>query len=203
LNTFAIQLTKTYLPYLVAFLLGVLVMWRGCGGSGKKETVTIDKPVPTIEYVERWKTDTVRFVNVVIKKDVVRDTVSNTITDVRTDTIFNVDTISVVDAWLTELVKYDTTVTLSGVNVALKWQNYQNLSEKLSIGVSQVESKKKGLSLGVHGNAGMISDFKESYRPLMGLGLQVTIKKTYVAADYGFNGDHFIGVRVGRNIVNL
>ena len=77
------------------------------------------------------------------------------------------------------------------------------MSEKLSIGVSHVESKKKGVSLGVHGNAGMISDFKESYRPLMGLGLQVTIKKTYVAADYGFNGDHFIGVRIGRNIVNL
>lgn len=203
MNTFAIQLTKTYLPYLAAFLLGVLVMWRGCGGGQKNDSVMIATPTPTIEYVDRWKTDTVRFVNVVIKKDVVRDTVSNTITDVRTDTIFNVDTISVVDAWLTELVKYDTTVTLSGVNVALKWQNYQNLSEKLSIGVSHVESKKKGVSLGVHGNAGMISDFKESYRPLMGLGLQVTIKKTYVAADYGFNGDHFIGVRIGRNIVNL
>jgi hypothetical protein len=35
------------------------------------------------------------------------------------------------------------------------------------------------------------------------LGLQSTIKNTYISADYGFNGDHFIGLRVGRNIVNL
>ena len=50
---------------------------------------------------------------------------------------------------------------------------------------------------------GLISDFKTSYVPLMGLGVQATVKKTYFSVDYGFNGQHYVGVRVGRNIVNL
>ena len=57
-------------------------------------------------------------------------------------------------------------------------------------------------ALGVHGNAGLISDFKSRYVPLMGVGLQATIKKGYYSIDYGFNGDHYIGVRVGRNIIS-
>ena len=50
---------------------------------------------------------------------------------------------------------------------------------------------------------GLMSDFNTSYVPLMGLGVQATVKKTYFSVDYGFNGQHYVGVRVGRNIVNL
>jgi len=57
-------------------------------------------------------------------------------------------------------------------------------------------------ALGVHGNAGLISDFKTRYVPLMGLGVQSTVKKTYFSVDYGFNGDHYIGIRAGRNIIS-
>ena len=46
------HLLKEFTPYLIAFLLGVIVAWKGCGDiSGKPITTVIEKPVPTIEYV--------------------------------------------------------------------------------------------------------------------------------------------------------
>jgi hypothetical protein len=115
--------------------------------------------------------------------------------------LFLVDTISIVEAWLTELVKYDTAVTLNGVNVALKWQNYQNLSEQLSITVQEKVVGAK-FALGIHANVGILSNFKDSHIPLMGVGLQATINKGYYGIDYGFNGDHYVGLKVGRNIIS-
>jgi hypothetical protein len=194
----AIRLIKAYTPYLLAFLLGVLIASKGCGDP---ETITtiIKKPVPTIEYVDRWRTDTVRFVS---KKVITqRDTIYNDRIVNRLDTLFLVDTISIVEAWLTELVKYDTAVTLNGVNVALKWQNYQNLSEQLSITVQENVVGAK-FALGIHGNVGLVSDFQTQYAPMFGVGLHGSIKKTYISANYGFNGQHFIGVGVGRNIIS-
>jgi hypothetical protein len=105
----AIRLVKEFLPCLLAFVLGLIVAWKGCGGE-KIETI-IKKPVQTIEYVDRWRTDTVRFVS---KKVITqRDTIYNERIVNRLDTLFLVDTISIVEAWLTELVKYDTAVTLN------------------------------------------------------------------------------------------
>ena len=200
MNLILANLAKEYLPYLIAFLMGVIVAWKGCGDtSGKPITTIIEKPVPTIEYVDRWRTDTVRFVS---KKVITqRDTIYNERIVNRLDTLFLVDTISIVEAWLTELVKYDTAVTLNGVNVALKWQNYQNLSEQLSITVQENVVGAK-FALGLHANVGIISDFNRSYTPLMGIGIQTTIKSTYISANYGYNGQHFIGVGVGRNLIS-
>jgi PBP1b-binding outer membrane lipoprotein LpoB len=195
----AIHLIKVYTPYLLAFLLGVIVAWQGCNSESKTITKVIERPVPTIEYVDRWRTDTVRFVS---KKVITqRDTIYNDRIVNRLDTLFLVDTISIVEAWLTELVKYDTAVTLNGVNVALKWQNYQNLSEQLSITVQENVVGAK-FALGLHANVGIISDFNRSYTPLMGIGIQTTIKSTYISANYGYNGQHFIGVGVGRNLIS-
>jgi hypothetical protein len=199
-NDIVKHLLKTYLPYLIAFLLGVIVAWKGCGdSSGKPITTIIEKPIPTIEYVDRWRTDTVRFVSrefVTVRDTITSETIVN-----RLDTLFLIDTVSIVEAWLTELVKYDTAVTLNGVNVALKWQNYQNLSEQLSITVQEKVVGAK-FALGIHANAGLLSDFKASYVPLMGIGVQGTVKKGYYGIDYGFNGDHYVGIRVGRNIIS-
>jgi hypothetical protein len=36
----------------------------------------------------------------------------------------------------------------------------------------------------------------------MGIGVQGTVKKGYYGIDYGFNGDHYVGIRVGRNIIS-
>jgi len=184
---------------LVCFILGVLVSWKGCGGGKvKTETVTIEKPVPVTEYVDRWRTDTVRFVS---KRVITRtDTIYQSEIVNRLDTLFLIDTVKIVEAWLTELNKYDTTATFKGADIRLRWENYQNLTENLRIDYTPKKVPLKW-ALGVHANAGLISNFSTEYRPLFGLGLQATIKNNYIAADYGFNGNHYVGLRYGRNII--
>jgi hypothetical protein len=190
----AIRLIKEFVPYLLAFLLGLIVAWQGCG---EPETITtvIDRPVPTVEYVDRWRTDTVRFVS---KKVITqRDTIYNDRIVNRLDTLFLVDTISIVEAWLTEVAKYDTTVN----DIRLTWQNYQNRTENLNVTIQDKNQPLK-FALGVHGLVGLQSDFKHSYTPLFGVGLQATIKRTYFSVNYGYNSQHFIGVGIGRNLIS-
>ena len=188
----AIHLIKAYTPYLLAFLLGVLIASKGCG---EPETITtvIEKPVPTVKYVDRWRTDTVRFVSkkVITQRDTIyQDRIVN-----RLDTLFIVDTVSIVEAWLTEVAKYDTTVN----DIRLTWSNYQNRTENLKV---QLRKKPLSWALGVHGLVGLESDFVENYKPLFGVGLQATIKRTYFSVNYGYNTQHFIGVGVGRNLIS-
>ena len=199
-NDIVKHLLKTYLPYLIAFLMGVIVAWKGCGDtSGKPITTIIEKPVPTVEYVDRWRTDTVRFVS---KEFVtVRDTVTSEIIVNRLDTLFLVDTVSIVEAWLTEVAKYDTTIEQEVATLALSWQNYQNRSENLKITYTPKKVPLKW-ALGVHANAGLLSDFKASYVPLMGIGVQATVNRNYYKVDYGFNGNHYVGIGFGRNIIS-
>ena len=180
--------------------MGVIVAWKGCGDtSGKPVTTIIEKPIPTIEYVDRWRTDTVRFVS---KEFVtVRDTITSEIIVNRLDTLFLVDTVSIVEAWLTEIAKYDTTIDQKNASISLNWQNYQNRSENLMVTYTPKKAPLKW-ALGVHGNAGLLSNFRDSYVPLMGVGLQATVKRGYYGIDYGFNGNHYIGVRVGRNVIS-
>jgi hypothetical protein len=198
MNDITRHLVKTLLPYVVCFLMGVIVAWKGCGDtSGKPITTIIKKPVPTIEYVDRWRYDTIRFVHWRTVHDTVHDVEYVNIYD----SVLVIDTVKIIESWLTEVVKYDTAVTLNGVNVALKWQNYQNLSEQLSITVKEKVVGAK-FALGIHANAGLLSNFKDSHIPLMGVGLQATINKGYYGIDYGFNGDHYVGIRAGRNIIS-
>lgn len=195
------NLLKTVLPYLVCFLMGVLLSWKGCGDSAGKtvtKTIEIEKPVYVTEYVDRWKTDTVRFVDTRLVN--IYDTITNDI--IRIDTVFNVDTIAIVANWLTEVNKYDTLVVFDNASVSLKWQNYQNRSEDLFVSYSFKKVPPTTWSLGLHGNAGLISDFDRSYKPLFGLGLQGTVRKTYIGLDYGYNSDHYIGLRVGRLLIS-
>ena len=195
-NDIVKHLLKTYLPYLIAFLMGVVVAWKGCGDIGREPITTIiEKPVPTIEYVDRWRTDTVRFVS--REFVTVRDTITSEIIVNRLDTLFLVDTVSIVEAWLTEIAKYDTTLN----DFQITWQNYQNRSENLKVTYTPKKTPLKW-ALGIHANAGLISNFKSRYIPLMGVGLQGTVKKGYYGIDYGFNGDHYIGLRFGRNIIS-
>lgn len=200
MNLIVVNLIKEYLPYLIAFLLGVVVAWKGCGTSSGKpvtQTIEVKKPVYVTEYVDRWQTDTVRFVE---KKIVTHyDTITNNI--IRKDTVFKVDTVSIIETWLTEVNKYDTTLDFTTSLVNLKWQNYQNVSENLKVTYTPVKTKTTW-SLGLHGIAGLQSDFNRSYKPLFGLGLHTTIKNTYISSSYAYNSDHFIMVGVGRNFIN-
>lgn len=195
------HLLKTFLPYLIAFLLGVIVAWKGCGDTSVKPVTTIiEKPVPVIEYVDRWKEKPVRYVET--KVVTVHDTVQVTVHDVRLDTLFLIDTLKIVEAWLTEVTKYDTTASFETADVRLRWQNYQNVSENLVINYLPKKVVGAKFALGIHGNAGLISDFESTYVPLMGLGVQATVNKNYFRIDYGFNGDHYVGIGVGRNIIS-
>ena len=188
----AIHLIKAYTPYLLAFLLGVIIASKGCGET-KVETVTIEKPVPTVEYVDRWRTDTVRFVS---KKIITRrDTIYQDKIVMRLDTMLLIDTLRIVETWLTEVANYDTTVS----DVRLTWSNYQNRTENLKI---QLRKKPLSWALGVHGLVGLESDFVENYKPLFGVGLQGTVKRTYFSLNYGYNTQHFVGVGIGRNIIS-
>ena len=173
---------------IIAFILGVIVALKGCGGEPK--TVIVKNPIPTIQYVDRWKTDTVRFVKTRIKFDTITTEMWGE--RIVRDTLYLIDTLKIVETWLTEVANYDTTVS----DVRLKWSNYQNRTENLSI---QYKRKEQKFSVGVHGLVGVQSDFIQNTKPMFGVGLQTTIKKTYIAADYGFNGNHYVGVRVGKN----
>jgi hypothetical protein len=202
MNDIAKNVIKTILPYLVCFLMGVLLAWKGCGDSSGKtvtQTIEVEKPVYITKYVDRWKTDTVRFVDTRIVT--VYDTITNEV--IYRDTVFNVDTVSIVEAWLTEVNLYDTLVVFDNKSsVNLKWQNYQNISEGLFVSYSYRKSVPTTLSLGIHANAGLLTDFDKSYTPLFGVGLQGTIKKTYIGLDYGYNSEHYIGLRVGRLLIS-
>ena len=182
---------------VLAFILGVIVAWKGCGGE--PQTVIVKKPVPTIQYVDRWKTDTVRFVKWRIKYDTI--TTERWGERIVRDTLYIVDTLKIVDTWLSEVVQYDTTAPVGGGALRLRWQNYQNLTENVQIDYSPKVVGAK-FALGIHGNVGLLSDFNTRYTPLMGIGLQVTVKKTYISANYGFNGQHYVGVGVGRNLTS-
>lgn len=185
---------------LVSFILGVIVAWKGCGTSYDPVDVkVIDKPTHTVHYVDRWKTDTVRFVKTRIKYDTIN---TETATErIVIDTLYSVDTLKIVEAWLTEEAKYDTTLSFSVGDVRMKWKNYQNLSENLVVEVYP-KSTGKRFALGVHGNVGVISDFKQTATPIFGIGIQSTIKKTYFSVNYGFNGQHYTGITVGTNFID-
>lgn len=182
---------------ILAFILGVIVAWQGC--NSEPQTLIIEKPIPKIEYVDRWKVDTVRFVS----KQLVTltDTIYSEKVVTRLDTLLLIDTLKIVETWLSEVVHYDTTAPVGGGVLRLRWQNYQNLTESLRIDYSPKVAGAK-FALGVHGNVGLLSDFNTRYTPLMGVGLQVTVKKTYISANYGFNGQHYVGVGVGRNLIS-
>jgi len=119
------------------------------------------------------------------------------------DTIYNVDTVSIVEAWLTEVNKYDTLISFENASVSLKWQNYQNRSEGLFVSYSFKKKPRPSYSLGVHGNIGLNTDFKGFYAPLFGIGANVRVNRIYFGPDYGYNGDHYLNLRVGANILNF
>ena len=186
-----IHLAKVYTPYLLAFLLGVIVAWQGCGSE--PITKVVEKPIPQIEYVDRWKTDTVRFVKTRVKYDTV--TVERWGERIVLDTLFLIDTLKIVEAWLTEVANYDTTIS----DVRVKWSNYQNRTENLTV---QYKRKEQKFSVGVHGLVGVQTDFIQNTKPMFGVGLHGSIKKTYISANYGYNGQRYVGVGVGRTIIS-
>ena len=188
---------KEYVPYLAVLIIGILIGWRGCGDSQPAETVTIEKPVPKIEYVDRWKRDTTRFTKWIIERDTV--VVSDTTIDVRLDTLLKVDTLKIVETWLTEVAKYDTTLNYKHGSINLSWQNYQNLSENLKVTLTQ-RSNQRNFGAMIYAKGGIHADFKASYTPVIGVGLLFEKKRFIFGADYGYSGQHNINGVVGYRL---
>lgn len=191
-----ISLFRSVWPYMVTFLLGVLVAWQGCGTGTTTitETVEIEKPVYKTEYVDRWKTDTVRFV----QRVTVTDTVTNTIIQERE--VLLIDTVQIIEAWLTEVNRYDTTITLADGSLQATWFNYQNLTEEAAFTYTSEVKKATSYGVGIHASIEAQTDFSENVTPLFGVGLHGDIKKMYITTNYKYNGDHYVGVTIGRKL---
>tara|TARA_R110001632_G_scaffold9350_8_gene35875 strand:+ start:908 stop:1489 length:582 start_codon:yes stop_codon:yes gene_type:complete len=177
---------REYWPIGVAFVLGIILGTRSCG-EPELETITIEKPVAQIEYVDRWKKDTVRFVS----KDISFrfDTITSTKIVTLLDTLIIVDTVSIVDTWLTEKLNYDTIARFKDSEVRLSWSNYQNQSEELKISLS---SPAERMRVGVFARGGVMTDFKGLNNPVIGGGVMLFNKRFIFGVEYGYSTDHQI-----------
>jgi len=207
------HLLKTFLPYLIAFLLGVIVAWKGCGDGttdGTTEVVTIEKPIP-IEITKETPTKDGRFVQPipVNKPKGVFSMSNNPETIIHTNTPFvsnldiRVDTSAIIDAWLSERVHYDTSIEFTSATVRMMWSNYQNVSENLVIDYLPKKVVGANFALGMHGKVGLISDFNTQYTPMIGAGINIKIKNNYLSADYGYLQQHYVGFTYGRYFLNF
>ena len=196
---YLIPILKSLFPYLVCFIAGLLLAWQGCGDGAAKtitQTIEVEKPVYVTEYVDRWKTDTVRFVDTRIVN--IHDTITNEI--IYIDTVFDIDTISIVENWLTEVNKYDTLISFDDVSVSLNWQNYQNRSENLFVTHAFKQPRKS--SFGAHVMIGATGNFDPDARPFLGIGLYGEVGRTHIGATYGYNlNEHFVGLTIGRTLL--
>ena len=187
-------LIKEYWPLIAAFAIGIILGSRGCGEPAP-ETITIEKPVAQIEYVDRWKTDTVRFVS---KEVSVRfDTITLERIERISDTLLLIDTISIVQTWLSEQLNYDTIARFKESEVRISWSNYQNRSENLKI---SLQSPAEKLRFGVYARGGVQTDFKGAISPAVGGGLMLFRRKFIFGIDYGIQYNHQITGTLGYHL---
>lgn len=187
-------LIKEYWPLIAAFAIGIILGSRGCGEPAP-ETITIEKPVAQIEYVDRWKTDTVRFVS---KEVSVRfDTITLERIERISDTLLLIDTVSIVQTWLSEQLNYDTIARFKESSVQISWSNYQNRSENLRI---SLQSPAERLRFGVYARGGVQTDFKGATSPAVGGGLMLFRRKFIFGIDYGYSINHQITGTLGYHL---
>jgi len=185
---------REYWPLIVAFVVGLLLGARGCNAPAP-ETITIEKPVAQVEYVDRWKTDTVRHVS---REVSVRfDTITLQKIERVLDTLLLVDTVSIVETWLSEQLNYDTTATFKESEVRVSWSNYQNRSENLQI---SLQSPAERLRFGVYARGGVMTNFKGVTGPAIGGGLMLFRKRLIFGVDYGYSTNHQITGLLGYQL---
>lgn len=189
-----VVIIKEHWPIIAAFVLGIMLGTRGCQ-SPEQETITIEKPISTVEYVDRWKTDTVRYVS---REVSVRfDTITLQKIETRLDTLLLVDTVSIVDTWLSEQLNYDTLVRFKRSGVRVSWSNYQNRSENLKI---RLQSADDRLRIGLYARGGIEADFKGYNIPVVGAGILLFRKQLIFGIDYGYNNNHQITGTLGYHL---
>lgn len=189
-----LALFREYWPLLVVFVLGLVLGSRGCGEL-PTQTVTIEKPIPTVRYVDRWKTDTVRFVSREVS--VKFDTITLHRIESRSDTLILPDTVRIVEAWLTEQLNYDTIAKFDGQTVRLSWSNYQNRTENLQIDLA---SKVKKFGIGAYVRGGVQTDYKSNYSPVIGGGILMNQGRFIFGPDYSYANEHQITLLLGYQL---
>ena len=187
-------LLKEYWPLIAAFAIGIILGSRGCGDSSA-QTITIEKPVPEVQYVDRWKTDTVRHVS---REVSVRfDTITLERIERISDTLLLIDTVSIVQTWLSEQLNYDTIAQFKESEVRISWSNYQNRSENLQI---SIQSPAEKLRFGVYARGGVQTNFKGATSPAVGGGLMLFRKRIIFGLDYGYSTNHQITGTLGYHL---
>jgi len=189
-----LQIIKEYWPLIAAFAIGIVLGSRGCGDSSA-QTITIEKPVPEVQYVDRWKTDTVRHVS---REVSVRfDTITLERIERISDTLLLIDTVSIVETWLSEQLNYDTIARFKESSVQISWSNYQNRSENLKI---SLQSPAEKLRFGVYARGGVQTNFKGATSPAVGGGLMLFRKRIIFGLDYGYSTNHQITGTLGYHL---
>lgn len=193
-------------PYLLAFILGA-VLFNGCGESNPVvEKVTIEKPTPKIEKTEAKEG---RFVKPIQPKGASIDIKTigtptqpasvNLQIDINQS--FEIDTNAIVEAWISEVAKYDTTIGFEFYDLRLTWNNYQNRTNSLTATLTPKRlPKTNGLHFTPFLRFGIISDFKQNYTPTIGTGLLFEKKRVMFGAQYGYSGQHHVEGVVGYRL---
>jgi hypothetical protein len=189
------HLLNEYLPILIAFAIGLILGLRGCSDNLEPEVITIEKPIYKTEYVDRWRTDTVRYVSRQISQSF--DTIVSERIVMRLDTLLLIDTLRIVETWLSEKLNYDTVIQFKTNSVTLSWSNYQNVSENLKVSLSPAKNR---LRIGLYARAGVISDFRSSTSPVIGGGVQLIHKRFIFGVDYGYSINHQISGIIGYQL---
>ena len=198
MNEIVKYLAKEYLPLISALLLGILIGARGCYQQPvDPEVQVIEKPIPQIRYVDRWKRDTTRLTSFLVTRDTIRDTFLRRIVDVLVDTVIVPDTVAIVNNFLTEEAEYDTAVTFKHSLVRLRWTNYQNRSENISVSLQRTRTP---LSINLYGRSGLATDFKGYYAPVVGAGVLFDRNRFLFGADYGFAMNHQLTLTLGYKL---
>ena len=192
--SFALVFIRECWPIIVAFVVGLLLGARGCDRPDP-EVITIEKLVPEVEYVERWKKDTVRHVS---REVSVRfDTITLQKIERVLDTMLLIDTVSIVETWLSEQLNYDTIARFKDSSVRISWSNYQNRSEGLRIALS---SPPERLRVGIFARGGIRTDFQGMNKPVVGGGIMVFKKRYIIGVEYGYSTNHQITGLLGYRL---
>jgi len=185
---------REYWPLFAAFVVGLLLGARGCEAPAP-ETITIEKPVPEVQIVDRWKTDTVRYVSREVSFRF--DTITLQKIERVSDTLLLIDTVSIVETWLSEQLNYDTIARFKESTVRVSWSNYQNRSENLQI---SLQSPAERLRFGVYARGGVQTDFKGVTSPAIGGGIMLFRKRLIFGLDYGYSNNHQITGTLGYQL---
>lgn len=157
------------------------------------KTVQVPRVKVITKYTWRWKTDTVRYVQHI------------------TDTVFLIDTVKIVETFLTERLEHVHQYRDSSLAATITTSVYQNQIETLALQYAILrpltvsKTYVDRFQLHVAATAGAQTDIAATWRPSLGLGLLGEFKTgTGLGIDYshaiGSAQPHYFGIRATQRI---